>query len=50
MQEDVCAKKKCGILREVEFCSQKNKGEALLLSQQKDKNWNTDPAILIDIS
>ena len=28
----------------------RNKGKALLLSQQNDKNWNTDPAVLIDIN
>lgn len=44
-----CAKKVWNF-KEDRIMFSKNKGEALLLSQQKDKNWNIDPAILIEIN
>jgi hypothetical protein len=49
MQGDVCAKKVWNFMGDGIMFS-KSKGKAPLLSQQKDKNWTTDPAILIDIN
>jgi len=48
MKEDMCTKIVWNFKGDRTMFS-KNKGKALLLSQQNDKNWNTDPAILIDI-
>jgi hypothetical protein len=48
MQEDMCTKKVWNFKGDRIMFS-KNKGKALLLSQQNDKNCNTDPTILIDI-
>jgi hypothetical protein len=49
MQEDMCTKKVWNFKGDRIMFS-RNKGKALQLSQQNDKNWNTDPAVLIDIN